>query len=247
MRQGQLDKNKGYFASVAKDYDRLQPVLVGPSYDTSLTAVVDLIPHRSEDSFHFVELGCGTGTLTQRVLDSFPESRGLAIDSEAAMLAIARGKLQDYARKNRIELHEASIQTYSLPRSNVVMSSYVCHHVPPKNLEELLSRIVKALRPTGCFILLDAMTAGPLWGEQTRQQRIRIYREHVASAIKSGLATQAEIDARWEFKRKMKAQGKDVEYRHSAENLLKIMSEAGFEEVGLVWRMFSTTILVGFT
>lgn len=44
----------------------------------------------------------------------------------------------------------------------------------------------------------------------------------------------------------MKEQGKDVEYRHSAEGLLKVMSGAGFQEAGLVWRMFAMTILVGF-
>ena len=36
-------------------------------------------------------------------------------------------------------------------------------------------------------------------------------------------------------------------YRHRAEDLLTAMQTAGFAEVGLVWRMFAATVLVGFT
>ena len=65
--------------------------------------------------------------------------------------------------------------------------------------------------------------------------------------MEAGRATYEEVDARREFKRRMKAAGKDIEYRHSAEHLMDAMPEAGFAEVGLVWRMFAGTILVGFS
>ena len=45
----------------------------------------------------------------------------------------------------------------------------------------------------------------------------------------------------------MKAAGKDVEYEHSAENMIDAMTEAGFAEVAVVWRMFADTILLAFT
>jgi hypothetical protein len=44
----------------------------------------------------------------------------------------------------------------------------------------------------------------------------------------------------------MKAEGKDVEYYHSAEQLLEQMSQSGFAEVGIVWQYFADAILVGF-
>jgi len=49
-----------------------------------------------------------------------------------------------------------------------------------------------------------------------------------------------------DVKRKMKEEGKDVEYRHSADQFFKLMSDARFCEVGIVWRMFAATILMGF-
>ena len=41
----------------------------------------------------------------------------------------------------------------------------------------------------------------------------------------------------------MKSAGEDVEYEHSAENMI----DAGFAEVAVVWRMFADTILLAFT
>ena len=61
------------------------------------------------------------------------------------------------------------------------------------------------------------------------------------------MATQEEIDARQEYKRRMKAAGKDVEFEHRAEDLIGAMAQAGFDEVAVVWRMFADAILMAFT
>jgi len=242
--EGPCDENEVYFASVAATYDRLQPIIAGPSYDIGLAMMVNLVPYDSGDVFQFVELGCGTATLTCCVLDRFPGSKGIAVDSEPAMLEAARRKLESYG--DRVEVYEGDILICDLCACDVVLSSYVFHHVPPEKLKEVLSRIVDALRPGGCFILLDGMTVGLAWGKRIGEQSRRLYHRHVAAAIATGRTTQEEIDARWAFKRRMKEGGRDIEYRQSVEHLLEVMFEAGFQEVGLVWRMFATTILAGF-
>ena len=45
----------------------------------------------------------------------------------------------------------------------------------------------------------------------------------------------------------MKAARKDVEYEHRAENVIGAMVQAGFDDVAVLWRMFSDTILLAFT
>ena len=234
----------GYFASVAESYDRLQPILAGPSYEAGICFVLDFLPCDPGESFACVELGCGTGTLLDRVLARFPCASGVAIDAEPAMLAVAQRKLSRWGE--RVRAQEGDVTTCGLPPCDIVLSSFTFHHVPPPALGEMLHRVAAALRPRGCFILLDQMTAGPAWGDQIGAQSRRLQRAGVSAAIAAGATTQAEIDARWELKRTMKAEGKDVEYRHGAEGLLAAMQRAGFSEVGLVWRMFATTVLVGF-
>ncbi len=237
-------EQKGYFGAVAGDYDRLQPVIVGPGYEPGLSMLVDLVPFARDDTFRFVDLGGGTGALTQRLLQRFPGARGVCIDGEPAMLQVARAKLAGLSR--RVEVRQADLLTFPIPPCDLVVSSLVFHHVPPGQLVGMFSRIADALRPSGCLLLLDHMTAGPAWGTRIGAQRRRLHQHHAAGWISVGRATPQEVDARWALKRQMKEQGLDVEYRHSAEALQLAMSLAGFAETGLVWRMFGMTILMAF-
>ncbi len=245
MATPQKNENGTYFAAIAENYDRIQPVIAGPAYELGLNGIIDLIPHVNSNAFQFVELGCGTAELSARVLERFPYTKGTSIDSEPVMLAIARKKL--YSHGQRGEIIEDDMTACVIPACDVIISAKAFHHVHPDRLKPMLSRVAEALAPSGCFILFDGMSAGPKWDENVRKQSRLIYQRHVDQAIITGKVTQEEIDARWSFKRKMKAEGKDTEYRHRSEDILKTMEEVGFGEVGLVWRLFEDTILVGFT
>ncbi len=245
MSESHFDRSQAYFAAIAESYDRLQPVIAGPNYQAGLDFVLTLIPHEPEDAFVCVELGCGTAALTEGMLERFPAARCIAIDNELAMLEIARKKLA--AQGGRAEVRLAEAATAELPECDLVLSSFMLHHVPPDDMPELLRRTATALSPSGCAIFLDTMQAGARWGRQIGAANDRLNRAHVQAAIASGRATQDEIDARWAFKRKMKQEGHDVEYRHSAQDILRVMAEEGFGDVGLVWRQFAATALIGFT
>jgi len=147
------DQEEVYFASVAADYDRLQPVVAGPAYDRGLAMLVDLFPFDAGDSFRFVELGCGTAELTVRVLERFPHAKAVCIDSEPAMLELARQKSE--IRGGEHEIRSTDITRCDIPRCDVVVSSKAFHHVAPDDMPQLLHRITDALVAGGCFILLD--------------------------------------------------------------------------------------------
>ena len=232
-----------YFAEIADSYDRVQPVL-SPPYATGIEMIVDLIPFGSGEPFEFVDLGCGTAEPTARVLAQFRRSEGSCIDSEPEMLRIAKRKLTPYG--DRIEVREADITRCALPPCDVVFSAKTFHHIHPAKLPALIARIAGALRPGGCFILFDTMSVGPGWTAAVRRQSTRYRERHVQRAIGSGMVTREEIDARREYKRMMKAAGKDVEYEHRAEDLIHAMTGAGFDDVAVVWRIFADTILLAF-
>ena len=163
-----------YFGSVAESYDRLQPIVAGPGYLEGLTMMVDLVPHEREEAFRFIELGCGTATLSCRVLERFPRSTGIGVDSESAMLDVARKKLASYG--DRFHVREADVRTCDLPACNLVFSSYAFHHVAPEALHGVLARIADALKPDGCFVLLDQMKARTPWGARLAGQGRRMCR-----------------------------------------------------------------------
>ena len=241
----QLSEESRYFSAVAGSYDRLQPILAGPSYSKGLDMIVRLIPFAEGDAFEFAELGCGTAEPTLRVLQHFPHARGTCIDSEPDMLALAKRKLESH--EGRVRVQQADMVRFDIPVCDVIFSAKAIHHVSPADLPSVFARIVHALKPGGCFILYDGMSAGPLWGAKIGGLSRRWRDHHIRNAIAAGEATREELDARWEFKWKMKAAGKDVEYRHTVDDMLTVMAEAGFTETGFIWRMFADTILIGFT
>ena len=235
-RSDTSEEGDRYFAAVAESYDRLQPVL-SPPYEKGLKMIVDLIPFDPEETFEFVDLGCGTAEPAFRVLQHFPQANGTCIDSEPEMLPIASKKLAAFP--SRAEVLQGDMTHCEIPGCDVVLSAKAVHHVPPDHLTALFARIRGALRPGGCFILYDAMSLGPSWGPASRQQVARFRRRHVQRAIDSGIATREEIERRRDYKRRMKAAGKDVEYEHDAEGLMRKMGQAGFDEVSVAWRMFA--------
>ena len=239
-----LPEWRSYFATIADSYDRLQPVL-SPPYSKGLDMIVDLVPFDADDTFEFVDLGCGTAEPTVRMLEHFRHATGTCIDSEPEMLELARRKLVSHS--DRIEVREADITSCDIQPCDLVFSAKTIHHVPPAGLSGLFARIAGALRPGSCFVLYDAMSIGSQWGASVRQQASRFRQCHLQDAVASGVATKQEIDARVEYKRAMKAAGKDIEYEHSAENMIDAMIDAGFAEVAVVWRMFADTILLAFT
>ena len=223
---------------------RSRPAVLSPPYARGLEMIVDLIPFEPGEPFEFVDLGCGTAEPTARVLYRFRRATGTCVDSEPEMLRIAKRKLTPYS--GRVEVKEADITRCTLPSCDMVFSAKTIHHVHPGDLQSLFARISSALRPNGRFILYDTMSVVPGWGAEVRLQSTHYRERHIRNAIESGMVTREEIDARREYKRKMKAAGKDVEYEHRAEDLIRTMNGTGFNDVAVVWRLFADTILLAF-
>ena len=201
-----------YFAAVAESYDRLQPIL-SPPYSKGLEMMVDLIPFDPNDTFKFVELGCGTAEPTARVLERFPNATGTCMDSEPEMRSLARKKLELHSR--RVVVREADMTNCEIPGCDLAISAKAIHHVNPDDLPALFARIAGALSPGGCFILFDAMSMGTRSGREGPLAVVPLPSAPLPTGSRLRGSYPAEIDARMDFKRKMKAAGKDVEYGHA--------------------------------
>ncbi|UCC69226.1 MAG: hypothetical protein JSV79_04735 [Armatimonadota bacterium] len=49
-----FDADRDYFAAIADSYDRLQPIIAGPSYREGLAFLLELVPHEPDEAFTFV-------------------------------------------------------------------------------------------------------------------------------------------------------------------------------------------------
>jgi trans-aconitate 2-methyltransferase len=90
-----------------------------------------------------LDVGCGTGRVTEALLALVPRGRVLALDASADMVALARERLGDRATVwcqdvLELDLHEAV---------DAVVSTAALHWVPDH--DRLWARLARALRPAG--------------------------------------------------------------------------------------------------
>ena len=102
---------------------------------------------------HVVDLGAGTGALSQAVLERCATCRVSLIDVDPEMLDQARERLDAHASRTRF-LRRSFYG--ALPRCDAVVASLALHHVPALAEKRALYRDIRAaLSPGGVFVNAD--------------------------------------------------------------------------------------------
>ena len=207
-----------------QEYDRIIRTYI-PHYDESRGIQLDLLAAAlTAEKPVVVDLGGGTGSLAEAVLERFPQVTVIVRDIDPEMLNIAMGRLERF--RDRVELSLGSFAD-ELPTVDAVLSAFALHHIP--KLDEkarIYSRIRQSIRPGGVFLNNDA-TAGPFW--------IEIRQEWAAFMASQGFTLEQGFQ-------NLNDWAEEDTYFSVREELLT-MIEAGFAEPECFWRRGPTTIL----
>jgi len=102
-----------------------------------------------------LDLGCGTGTLAVMIKQSAPEAQVTGLDGDEQVLAIARTK----AERAKVNIQLDHGLSYQLPYPDqsfdVVVSSFVIHHLTSEDKVRTFKEVRRVLRPDGWFHILD--------------------------------------------------------------------------------------------
>ena len=145
-----------------------------PGYEEVLSRaageVADIRPER------VVDLGAGTGALTEAILEHACVGRVDAVDIDPEMLAQARLRLKRFG--TRVRFRERSFDA-PLVTCDAVAASLALHHVPEmQDKLALYRRIYDALRPGGVFVNADVtVSAHP----RARDRTYRLWAAHLVS------------------------------------------------------------------
>jgi tRNA (cmo5U34)-methyltransferase len=122
--------SRQHFDLMADQYDELF-VAHMHAYDITHEMILTMLPFPRESALRVLELGTGTGNLTQKLLDRFPRSRVVGYDVSAEMLARARAKL---ARASaRVQLHQGDISHIAFPGPfDAAISAIACTTCRPR-------------------------------------------------------------------------------------------------------------------
>jgi trans-aconitate 2-methyltransferase len=120
----------------AEVYDRVSD----PQFEWAQEVIERLDLHGDET---VLDAGCGSGRVTELLLDRLPTGRLIAVDGSASMVAKARETLGDRADVREIDLARLDLHQ----EVDVVFSNAVFHWVPDH--ENLFRRLHESLRPGG--------------------------------------------------------------------------------------------------
>ena len=126
-----------------------------PNYDQMLAAVARCVPANSR---RILELGCGTGELSHKILDRCPDAEIIALDYSPRMIEFARTKMHKagYQRWSGIEADFGewtnNPEKFDLGSEfDACVSSLAIHHLSDEMKAKLYQRISKSLKSGGCF------------------------------------------------------------------------------------------------
>jgi tRNA (cmo5U34)-methyltransferase len=200
-----------------------------PHYDELLATGVDLLVALVPPDAEVLDLGAGTGGLSEAVLEGLPDAHVTLLDVDAEMLAVARRRLEHFGR--RVALREASFLD-PLPAADAAVASLALHHVPDLGAKtELYRAIHDALSPGGAFLNLDAAISG-----QPRLDAL-VYDRWAAHMATRGIE---DVEARAHF-----AAWDDEDTYFALDAELTAMRSAGFAEVECFWRRGPSAICCG--
>lgn len=230
-----------------------------PEREARFAAMLDPLAALLPESFVALDLGCGPGSISQRLLARFPAARAIAVDIDPVMVAIGRGALGAAGDRLRwIEADLASdewLDALGETQVDAVLSSTALHWLEPEPLARLYADLGRLIRPGGLLLNGDHMAFGPALPSLTRlSQRVLDEQWSDASFAARGIESAEqwwdalalepvfapllkERAERFAGKRRQQSPpGFDV---HVA-----ALRDAGFREVGTIWQLLSDRVLL---
>ena len=217
------------------------------------------------ERFTFVDLGCGPGSLTQRILDAFPQATAIAVDTDPVLLTMARHFLARFG--TRASVVDADMRapdwTARLPVQQIdaAVSTTAMHWLMPEQLIKAYSDIV-ALMPAGGMVLngdhfafeRTAPCAHQLsLADRSRAQKRLLAQPDVLNWESWWQAMEREPALQAAFAERASKQAQaDAIYGERHTSTLSNLSlhelalrHAGCSEVATIWQRFENRILMG--
>lgn len=151
---GNMATVKSHFESEAQVFDEVILKLI-PYYKEMVTALVSVIPFDGTDTIKVLDLGCGTGTISNEIKQKFPNAIFTIVDISGNMITIAKDKIGNADTK----CHNVDFYKYTIDEKfDVVTSSLALHHlINHEDKKQFYKKIFNSLNNGGVFFNADVI------------------------------------------------------------------------------------------
>lgn len=147
------------WAAWQRSWDRQQEWYM-PDREDRFRIMLDMVEALVGPAPRVLDLACGTGTITARLLDRLPGATSTGVDLDPALLAIAGGT---FAGDDRVTLVTADLKDPDWPARlphdsyDAVLTATALHWLHREPLAALYGRIAELVRDGGVFMNADRM------------------------------------------------------------------------------------------
>ena len=212
------------FGAHAGRYDSQRRRLI-PPYDAFYGTAVEALALIPGGPGRVLDLGAGTGLLSEYVAERFPDAELTLLDGSADMIDGARARLGDRARY--------VVQQFSAPLPAgpwcAVVSSLAIHHSDDDAKRALFAQTFDALAPGGLFVNAEMICAPTPWLE-----------EHFAAWQHDAAVTAGSSPQEWA----------DAEHRmtfdrlSTVEDQLSWLRQTGFSDVAVLFQDHRFAVMI---
>ncbi len=215
------------FGTMATEYDSIARRGM-PVYDEQLDAIEGCL---FDGVTAILELGCGTGALTLRLVRRYPEAEITGIDAAQGMLDIASERVRAEGAAERVTLRTALFEELNIRMEgyDLIAANMSLHHVADK--QPFYSKLRRALRPGGLLVFGDELQGAlphiekhywNAWLDFARQPG-HLNEERIAEIIRHT---------------------EELDHYETLPRQLELLTKAGFGLVDCAWRKLNYAVFV---
>ena len=213
--------------------------------DSCYGLVLDLIgsllkfPNRSA----ILDVGCGSGVFTEKVLSHFSEAKIIGIDYSAKNLHIA----QKVVGKNRVSwiLQDLTAPEWDKQLINgsfdIAFIGWVTHVIEPWHLNRFYKNIASALREGGLLFNVDFMSR---LKPSFRDMATNVVRKRITDDFDSFDKNFSKKDAITKLQGEDNKQRTSWNVRHDVDCHLKAIEAACFKDAEEIWRYINSSMIL---
>lgn len=147
----------GYFTEdSARLYDHQVEILFSGTAGAMRRLILPVLNEGAQNSGRWLEVGCGNGSATRSVLETFKKARVTAVDLSPAYLKVAQDQLRSYPNVDFLQADAAELP-FKDETFECVYSVYLLHELPKAVREKVVREAFRALKPGGLLVFADSL------------------------------------------------------------------------------------------